>query len=110
MDILTIANYKVWCKNVKSQLFSCGYHIWRLVCEGCGKDPIVDKFLQQDVQARCIIYKNIHDYDLNRLVGLKYAKDMWDKLESIFGDGTNNNMKNEKRRRKNKKKNKKGLQ
>jgi len=46
---------------------------------------------------------------LKRLVGLKYAEEMWDKLESIFGDGTINNMENEKKR--NKKKNKKkGLQ
>jgi len=45
---------------------------------------------------------------LNKLIGLKYAKEMWDKLESIFGNGTNNNMENEKKW--NKKKKKKELQ
>jgi len=46
---------------------------------------------------------------LKRLVGLKYAKEMWDKLESIFGDGTSNNKEKERKRNKNKNK-KKGLQ
>jgi len=48
---------------------------------------------------------NLHDDDLKRLVGLKYSKEMWDKLESISGDGTSSNMDKEKNR--NKKKNKK---
>lgn len=52
---------------------------------------------------------NLHDDDLKRLVGLKYSKEMWDKLESIFGDGTSSNMENDKKsnKKKNKKKTKK---
>jgi len=58
-----------------------------------------------DPKARCIIYKNIHDEDLKRLVGLKHAKKMSENIENIFGDGTSRNIENEKKR--NKKKNKK---
>lgn len=87
---------------------SCGSNIWRLVYESCGKDPIVDEVVYYDEQARFIIYNNLHDDNLKRLVGLKYAKEMWDNIESIFGDGTNNNMEDDKKR--NKKENeKKGL-
>lgn len=111
MVVLTITNFKLWRKNDKSQFSSSRSNMWRVVCEGCVKDPITPKFLQQDAQARCIIYMNLHDGDLKKLVGLKYAK--WEKLEYMSGDGTNNNMENEKNRNK-KKKNKnnkrKGLQ
>ena len=65
------------------------------------KDTIADEFLTQDAQARCIIYNNIHGDDLKRLVGLKYAKDIRDKLKSIFGDGTRNNKEFKKKRNKN---------
>lgn len=88
MVILTAVNSKIWRNYVKYQFFSCASDIWRLVCEGCGKDPIIDEVFQQDAQARCIIYNKFHDDYLKRLVGLKYAKGMWDKLESIFGDRT----------------------
>jgi len=70
MGVLTAANYNVLHKNVKSQLLSYGSNIWRVVCEGFGKDPIVDELLVQDVQTRCIIHNNPHEDGLNRLVGL----------------------------------------
>lgn len=102
MVVLIAANYKVCCENVKSELLSCEYNIWRPICEGCGKDPIAKEFLQQDAQALCIIYKNLHDDDIKRILGLKHAKEMWDKIESIFGDGTNNKKEFEKKINKNK--------
>lgn len=105
MVVLTTTNYKVCHKNVKSQLLSCGSKIWRVLCEGCYNEPIANEVLWQDEQGRCIIYKKIHDVDLKRLVGLKHAKDMWDKIESIFGDGTRRNKENEKMRNKKKSKN-----
>jgi len=52
MVVLTTENYKIWCKNVKSQLLSYGSKIWRIVCESCGKDPIADKVLKKDAQAQ----------------------------------------------------------
>jgi len=64
--------------------------------EGSSKDPIAPKVLQQETQARYIIYKHLHDDDLKKLVGLKYAKEMWEKLESIFGYGTSRNKEFEK--------------
>lgn len=45
MVVLTPTNYKVYHKNVKSQLLSYGSKIWRVVYEGCGKDPIEDEVL-----------------------------------------------------------------
>lgn len=44
---------------------------------------------------------------------MKHTKDMWDKLESIFGDGTSNKIENKKKwnKKKNKQRNeKKGFQ
>lgn len=46
-------------------------------------------------------------------MGFKHDKEMWDKIEFIFGDGTRNNMGIEKKKNKNNNKNKnknKGLQ
>lgn len=44
---------------------------------------------------------------MKRLVGFKHAKEMWDKLEFIFGGCTSNNKENEKKRNKKKNKNEK---
>lgn len=59
--VIFVSNFKVWYENVKYKLLFYGSNICKSVCAGCGKDPLAPKVLKKDVQARCIIYRNIHN-------------------------------------------------
>lgn len=52
-----------------------------------------------------MIYENFHNVDLEKIVDLKFAKEIWDKLHILYG----NNNGEVKKRRKKKKKNKGAL-
>jgi len=82
---LIAANFKVWQESMKYKLSSCGSNIWRLVCEGYDGDFPSSKVLNQNSQARRIIFKKLHNADLEKVGDLKYAKEVWDRLHMLFG-------------------------
>lgn len=73
-----------------------------MVCEGCGKDPLSPKVVWKNAQARCINYENLHNVDLEKTTNLKSAKEIWRKLQVLFGGDNNNNGEVEKKSKKKK--------
>lgn len=82
--------------------------MWMLVCEGCGKDPLAAKVMQQNSHEKCVIYENLHNVDLKNIVDLIATKEICDKFQILYGgDNNNNNIRGKKNE---KKKNKKASQ
>lgn len=48
--------------------------------EGYGKFISPVKVIQQNTQVKCMIYGNLHNVDLEKIVNVEYAKEIWDKL------------------------------
>lgn len=86
-----VANYEVWREKVNFKLEAFGFDVRKLVCEGCGKDPISTKLQQLNYQAKCVIYDNLHNAYLENIVDLTSAKDIWDELKIFYGWDNNNN-------------------
>lgn len=101
VPVLSTSNFHEWRGKVKSELIAYGLGVWKLVCDGYDKDTPSVQEQHWNAKAKCVIYNNLHNKDLNTIIDLKSAKEIWERLEFMHdGETSNNNAKNEKGKRK----------
>ena len=54
--------------------------VWKLVCDGyCTDSPTVQE-QHRNAKEKCVIFNNIHNRDLDLIMDLDTAKEIWDRL------------------------------
>lgn len=41
--------------------------------------------MQQNAQERCVIYENLHNENLEKIIYMKSTKNIWDGLQVLYG-------------------------
>ena len=54
--------------------------VWKLVCDGYCKDSPTVKEQERNAKEKCVIYNNLHNKDLELIMDLTSAKEIWDRL------------------------------
>ena len=77
--------------------------VWKLVCDGyCTNSPLVQE-KHRNAKEKCVILNNLHNKDLELIMDLTSAKEIWDRLDFMHGvDSKDCTVKKEKRLKKKK--------
>jgi hypothetical protein len=59
---------------------------------------------QWNAKEKCVMYNNLHNKDLDTIIDLNSAKEIWDRLQLMHEGETSSNSSVEKEKRKRKKK------
>lgn len=86
MFLFSVANYQLCVEKVKYKLIYFGYNIWKIVCEGCGQNHMPSKLIQHNSQAKYVLYENLHTADFEKMVDLISRKEIWDRLQIMYGE------------------------
>ena len=86
--VLNTTKFPEWRDKVKTGLMADEPEVWKLVCDGyCTESPTV-KEQQRNAKAKCVIYDNLHNKDLELIMDLTSAKEIWDRLNFMHGVDT----------------------
>ena len=98
------ANFHEWRDKVKSELIAYGPNVWKLVCDDYYKDSPSAQEQRWNDKAKCTMYNNIHNKDLDTVRDLNSAKEIWYRLQLMHeGETSSYSAEKEKRKRKKKK-------
>ena len=86
--MLTTKNFPEWRDKVKIGLLAYEPEVWKLVCDGYCTDSPTVKEKQRNAKAKCVIYNNLHNKDLELIMDLTSAKQIWDRLHFMHGVDT----------------------
>ena len=88
VPVLNTTNFPKWRDKVKTGLMADEPEVWKLVCDGyCTESPMV-KEKQRNSKVKCVIHNNLHNKDLELIMDLTSAKEIWDRLHFIHGMDT----------------------
>ena len=88
VPVLNTTNFPEWRDKVKTGLMAYEPEVWKLVCDGYCKDSPTVKEQQRNAKAKCVIYNSLHNKDLELIMDLTSAKEIWDRLHFIHGVDT----------------------
>ena len=71
-----------------SDLLAYEPEVWKLVCDGYCIDSPTVKEQQRNAKAKCVIYESLHNKDLELIMDLDSAKEIWDILHFMHGVDT----------------------
>ena len=102
--MLNTTNFPKWRDKVKTYLMAYEPKVWKLVCDGyCTDSPSLQE-QQWNAKAKCVIYNNLHNKDLDSIMDLTSAKGIWNRLHLMHeGDTSGCIIKKEKINKKKKK-------
>lgn len=55
---------------------------------------------QWNAKEKCVIYNNIHNKDIDTIIDLTSTKEIWDRLQLMYEEASNNDVEKWKRKRK----------
>ena len=86
--MLSTTKFHKWRDNVKIGLLAYEPEVWKLVCDGyCIDSPSVQE-QDSNAKAKCMIFNNLHNKDLELIMDLTSAKEIWDRLHFMHGVDT----------------------
>ena len=88
VPVLNTTNFPEWRDKVKTGFKADDPEVWKLVCDGYCTDSPTVKEQQRNAKAKCVIYDNLHNKDLELIMDLTSAKEIWDRLHFIHGVDT----------------------
>ena len=88
VPMLTTKNFPEWRDKVKTRLLAYEPKVWKLVCDGYCKDsPSVQEW-HRNAKEKCVIFNSIHNKDLELIMDLTSAKEIWDRFHFMHGVDT----------------------
>ena len=86
--VLNTKNFPEWRDKVKTGLLAYEPEVWKLVCDVYYTDSPTVKEQQRNAKAKCVIYNSLHNKDLELIMDLTSAKEIWDILHFMHGIDT----------------------
>ena len=83
VSVLNTTNFPEWRDKFKTRLLAYEPEVWKLVCDGYFTDSPTVKEQQRNAKAKCVIYDSLHNKDLELIMDLDSAKEIWDRLHFI---------------------------
>ena len=88
VPVLSTTNFPEWRDKVKTGLLAYELEAWKLVCDGyCTKSPSVQE-QHRNSKAKCVIFNSLHNKDLEVIMDLTSAKEIWNRLHFMHGVDT----------------------
>ena len=76
VPILSEKKFHEWRDKVKTKLKAYGLGVRNLVCDGCCKDSLSLQEQHWNVKEKCVMYKNIHNMDMDTIIDLTSLKEI----------------------------------
>ena len=88
VPVLNTTNFPEWRDKVKTELLAYEPEVWKLFCDGYYTDSPTVQEKHRNSKAKCVIFNSLHNKDLELIMDLTSAKDIWDRFHFMHGVDT----------------------